>query len=207
MSIIEQLASSQGRRDEDLNIKLAQQLADQNNKSLIIELFDLLNNKNKSIQNDSIKVVYEIGIIKPQLIADQFEKLIPLLKSKNNRLQWGAMTAINTIAHLKSDEVYKIIPELENIANAGSVITRDNFIYILTTIALDNKYKDKILVLLNKQLLGAPINQVPMYAEKIIPILSDSFKELFLKTLQLRREELPKESQQKRLDKIIKKII
>ena len=87
MTIIDKLASSLNRRDEGRNQELAQQIAGRNNKKAVKELVDNLNNKSKDIQNDCIKVLYEIGECDPALIADCAKEFVALLSRKNNRLQ------------------------------------------------------------------------------------------------------------------------
>jgi hypothetical protein len=69
MSIIEKLAYSHNRRDEIPNQNLAKELADKNDISSIKQLVENLNNKNKNIQSDCIKVLYEIASLKPELIS------------------------------------------------------------------------------------------------------------------------------------------
>ena len=59
MSIINKLSTSLNRRDELPNIKLAKEIADKNDKNAAKELIETL--QNKSLQNDCIKVIYEIG--------------------------------------------------------------------------------------------------------------------------------------------------
>lgn len=61
MSIIDQLASSLGRRDEVPNQELAEKIAAAKDKKAVKDLVDNLANKNKDIQSDCIKVLYEIG--------------------------------------------------------------------------------------------------------------------------------------------------
>ena len=112
MSIIRKLASSLNRRDEAPNQELAKQIANSNDKKAVKELIDNLNNKSKDIQNDCIKVLYEIGEMKPSLIADYSKNFIELLDNKNNRLQWGAMTAINAITLESADVIYSALPKL-----------------------------------------------------------------------------------------------
>ena len=94
MNVIDKLASSLNRRDEVPNQELAKQIAVKKDKKAVAELIEYLNNKSKDIQNDCIKVLYEVGKINPALIADYAKNFIALLDHKNNRLQWGAMTAI-----------------------------------------------------------------------------------------------------------------
>ncbi|WP_254527417.1 MULTISPECIES: hypothetical protein [unclassified Sphingobacterium] len=66
--IKDRLASVLGRRDEEPNILLAQEIAQNNDKNAIEELFQLIQGKQKDLQNDSIKVLYEIGEISPQIL-------------------------------------------------------------------------------------------------------------------------------------------
>jgi HEAT repeat protein len=76
MSILSKLASALNRKDEVPNQDLAKQLATKGDKKAIQELVDNLNNKNKAIQSDCIKVLYEIGERKPQLIAEHVKEFI-----------------------------------------------------------------------------------------------------------------------------------
>jgi len=69
MSVIDRLASSLGRRDSVPNQELAQELSKTKNADEIRELIENLNNKDRKIQSDCIKVLYEIGYIAPELIA------------------------------------------------------------------------------------------------------------------------------------------
>src|SRR5882757_2998530 len=98
MSILNKLATSLKRRDEVPNQVLAAEIAAKNNKVAIKELIDNLSNKSKDIQHDCIKVLYEAGERKPELITGYLKTFLELLHHKNNRLQWGAMTALHAIA-------------------------------------------------------------------------------------------------------------
>src|SRR5687767_10800532 len=98
MNIIEQLASSLKRRDEVPNQLLAEKIAKDNNQEAITELISLLQHKNKDIQHDAIKVLYEVGERQARLISYHIPVFLDLLKSKNNRMQWGAMAALSAIA-------------------------------------------------------------------------------------------------------------
>ena len=43
-----------------------------------------LGNKDKSIQSDCIKILYEIGYIKPIIISDYVNEFTKLFNSRNN---------------------------------------------------------------------------------------------------------------------------
>ena len=102
MSVINLLSSSLGIRDEIPNQKLAWEIAETENKEAIEELVDnLQNNKDKKIRNDCIKVLYETGYKKPELISKYLKVFVELLGNKNNRLIWGAMIAIDAIVDVE----------------------------------------------------------------------------------------------------------
>src|SRR6218665_1102198 len=98
MEIIGQLASSLGQRDEKPNQLLAQKISEAGDKKAVKELVKHLGHKDKNIQSDCIKVLDEISQASPGLVAPYAHELIALLDSRNNRLQWGAMTALHAIA-------------------------------------------------------------------------------------------------------------
>jgi hypothetical protein len=104
--MLEKLAYSLGRNDEELNIELAKELVKTKNKKGIKEIVDGLNNPRKQIANDCIKVLYEIGEIAPEFISEYVDNFIQLLRSRNNRLVWGAMTALAKIVSFNPEEAY-----------------------------------------------------------------------------------------------------
>ncbi|GHM99124.1 hypothetical protein WSM22_06140 [Cytophagales bacterium WSM2-2] len=205
MSIISKLASSLNRRDEVPNQKLAKDIASKNDKAAIIELVENLGNKSKDIQNDCIKVLYEVGVIKPKIIADHTKIFAELLDHKNNRLQWGAMTALHAIVAENPDVIYKSISKIIDAANKGSVITKDYAVNILIELCKIKTYSDKAFSLLNEQFLTSPTNQLPMYAEKAILVINDKNKKVFVKTLTSRLDDIEKDTKRKRVEKVIKK--
>lgn len=207
MSVIPKLASSLERRDEVPNQELAKQIATKKDKKAVQELIDNLNNKSKDIQNDCIKVLYEIGELNPSLISGYAKEFIALLDHKNNRLQWGAMTAINTITLENPKVVYGSLTKIITAADKGSVITKDYGVNILIKLCSLKQYTDNTFSLLIEQLLSSPTNQLPMYAEKAMPIINDKNKTLFIKTLTSRLNDIEKDTKRKRVEKVIKKFI
>jgi hypothetical protein len=57
-----------------------------------------------------------------------------------------------------------------------------------------------------EQLKGCPFKQLPMYAEKSVIAVTDKNKNEFIGLLKSRMQVLEKDSQRKRIGKIIKKI-
>ena len=206
MSIIKKLASSLNRKDEVPNQELAKEIIHSKNKNAIKELVENLSSK-KEIQNDCIKVLYEIGEQEPKLIADYVNVFVEKLNSKNNRLQWGAMIALGTITNERSKEIYGMLPTILDAADKGSVITKDHAVNVLIKLCLSEEYSDDSFTFLIEQLLKSSTNQLPMYAERAIPvILNEKRKKLFTQTLLTRLDDVEKESKRKRIEKVLRKI-
>ncbi|HRH50984.1 MAG TPA: hypothetical protein PLP23_19695 [Panacibacter sp.] len=206
MTIIDQLATSLKRRDEIPNQELAKQIAKSNDKKAVKELIDNLRNKNKDIQNDCIKVIYEIGAVKPNLVADFSKELIELLDNKNNRLQWGAMIALDTITNEIPKTIYKALGKIIDVAGKGSVITNDHCVGILIKLCSRKEYAENAFSLLNERLKISPTNQLPMYAENALPIINEKNKATFIKTLSSRLVDIEKDTKRIRVEKVIKKL-
>lgn len=206
MSVISQLASSLGRKDEVPNQELAKKIVSKKDIKAVQELVENLGNKSKDIQNDCIKVLYEIGEQQPTLVASYVKVFVGLLENKNNRLQWGGMMALNTITLENPKDIYAALPKIIDAANKGSVITKDYAVNILINLCSLKLYVDKAFSLLIEQLLNSPTNQLPMYAEKALPIINDKNKALFAKTLTSRLDDIEKDTKRKRVEKVIKKV-
>lgn len=206
MSILPKLASALGRRDEIPNQELAKSLAASADTAAIAELAENLSNKKKDIQSDCIKVLYEIGAIRSALIAPHLAIFARLLDSKNNRLVWGAMTALDAVASVDLHGVYAYLPQIVATADAGSVITRDHAVGILIKMLTEPIYADDCFALLMEQLTKCPTNQLPMYAEQAAPAIGAAQKQPFIQLLRARLGEIEKESKRARVEKVIRKM-
>lgn len=207
MTVISLLASSQGQNGEILNIALAHEIVKENNKVAVKELIDGLNSKDKNIQSDCIKTLYEIGYVKPDLISEYYRDFIMLIGSKNNRLVWGGMIAISTITPIKHKEIFAALDKIIEVVAKGSVITIDCGVVILSGLNRFNNYTDKTEPLLTDILWNCPIKQLPMYIEKSLVSISKTNKEIYQTIIDKRKAECDKESQLKRLEKLTKQII
>lgn len=207
MSVINFLSSSKGQKGNEANIALAKEISETGNIDAVLELTGLLESKNKNTQSDSIKVLYEVGYRKPELIADYHEEFIKLLENKNNRLIWGAMAALATITELRHQEIYSAIDQVMNAVKKGSVITIDCGIEILAKLNAFNDYSDEIEPLLIDQLWRCPIKQLPMYIEKSMISVNVQNKDIFLDLIRKRINECEKDSQVNRLQKSLRQIL
>ena len=206
MTVVTKLASQLDRRDERPNIELARELVERNDIEGIQEIVENLVSPNKKIKTDCIKVVYEIGRVKPELISDYAEIFIHLLKSSNNRLVWGAMQVLSTIAEISSIVLLKNLPAIKQAIKFGSVITADKGVLTLAKLAAVNQQnQEQIMPFLIAHLNSCRTKEVPQHAESILIAISSDTKEAFLKVLRERETYMAK-PQARRVHRIFRQL-
>lgn len=204
MSILDRLASSLKVKSDVPNQELARDLVREKNSKGIKEIVINLRNRDKNIQSDCIKALYEIGYLKSELISDYHEEFIRLLNSKNNRLVWGSMYALSCIAHLKPGEIYRHVELIKELLKAGSVITVDNAVKTLAVIAsAGDEYNRKIFLVLLGHLTHCRPKEIPQHSEKILVAVNQDNKGRFIEILN-QRLSLLTPSQASRVRKVIK---
>jgi len=204
MSVIDQLASSLNFRGTEPNKILARRIAETNDAAAVKELVSHL--ASKPVQSDCIKVLYETADINPMLILGYARDFIRLLDSKNNRMQWGAMTALDYITVGNEAVIYNSLGKICSIAEKGSVITKDHYAGILIKLCKLAEYAPDAFTLFIDLLRSCPSNQMPMYAEQALPVIDHENKAKFIKVLQERLPEVEKDAKKKRIEKILKKL-
>jgi len=206
VSVLNKIAYLQNRRDEVPNQELAKELAGTKNKKGIKEIAENLWSQDKNIQFDCVKVLYEIGYVDPDLIADYVDDFLRLLKNKHNRLVWGGMLALSTIAGLKPKAIYENLETIYSTMQEGSVITIDNGIKVLSKLASDNvEYNKKIFPFLIDHLKNCRPKDVAQHSESIVQAVNPSNKNEFVSVLK-QREVAMSPSQIARIKRLYKKI-
>lgn len=206
MSSLEKIAFFQNIRSEVPNQELARELCETENVQGIAEIAQNLTNKNPNIRSDCLKVMYEIGYVKPGLIKDYVLDFLSLLNSKENRMVWGAFIALANIASLKPAEIWMQIDNVIEKFSNGSVITVVWGVKLFASLIAVNKgYDQKLFPILMDTLEKCIPRDVPTHAESILPAINAGNKDAVLLLLNSRSGELS-ESQYNRYKRVIKKI-
>lgn len=206
MTVLTKLASQLNRKDERPNIELARELMEANDIEGIQVIVENLANPNKKIKTDCIKVIYEIGRVKPELISDYAEMFIDLLKSTNNRLVWGAMQVLSTIAEISAIALMKHLHTIKLPVKIGSVITADKGILTLAKLATVNEQnRERIIPFLIEHLKTCRTKEVPQHAESTLMAITYETKDEFLKVL-AEREPYMTKPQGRRIQKIYRQL-
>lgn len=206
MSVLQRIAYFQGRRDERPNQDLARSLVRSRNREAIQEIAENLHNPNRNIQSDCLKVLYEIGYLDPSLIAGYADDFLDQLSSSHNRMVWGGMIALATVAPLKSGAIGKRLNEVVRAVEGGTLITVVWGVKVLAVVAgRDRRTRGKSLPVLKRVLTSCLARDVPMHAESILTVIDVADRKPFLAILTLRQPELSA-AQAGRLRKALRKL-
>jgi hypothetical protein len=205
MSVLEKLARAQGRRDEKPNVALAAEIAARGDRKAIAELVAAIPGGSAAVQGDAIKTIYEAGERNPKLVAPHVDSLLALLASRNNRLVWGVLSALDTVALLAPEALHRRLPEILRAAKASSVIAKDKTMSILCKLTAAGYAKTALPILL-EQLEGAAVNQLPMYAEGVADVVTAPFVPRLRATIEARLRGVPQPAKRARLEKVLRKL-
>jgi hypothetical protein len=204
MSIIPELASQQGRKDDEPNKILGKKLVESWDLDGIREVANNLTNPSRDIQIDCLGVLEQIGQLAPELIEDCLDELINLAFGNDNRLVWQSLINIAMIAENKADQLIKHLDQIKSLSEKGTVITRDNVIKILARIgAASPEYSRQVFPFLIDQLSTCRPKSIPQYGESIQVMINSENQSSYLSVLQKRIKELSP-AQEKRINKILK---
>lgn len=204
--VLNRLSSKRGKRGDEANIRLAEAIASSMDAEAVRELITALPKAPAALASDILKTLYETGKRQPALISPYAEVFLKLLRAKNNRLVWGGMIALESIAAIRADELFPQVPLFQESVQTGSVITRDAGIGALSGIAAANpQYALAIMPFLLDHLRTCRPASVAQHAEKISACVSPAYAGTFAEVLQARLPDLS-EPQARRVNKLLKNI-
>ena len=206
MTVLDKIGYFLRDRSEVPNQALAKELAEQEDQDGIREIATYLFDENQSIASDCIKVMYEIGYLKPALITNYVQDFIQLLNSKANRMVWGAMIAISTIAPLIPDQIFPYLAVIRHHIQTGTVITNVSAVRTLIGIASagDQYYAELIEEILQLQ-QGCRKTDFAKRAEEIAEIIHKKDQPQFRVIVEERLPSLSNNAQ-KRVERVLREM-
>lgn len=204
MGIAARLASALGRNDERPNGELAEDLAASGNTEDVAELATLLVTGMKPARHDAIKALYELGERRPELIAPHADIFLDLLSTKDNRMLWGAMSALAALAPAAPEKLAENLDIILAAADCASVIARDKAMILLASLATDPRFEPVAAPRLLQRLGKSAVNQVPMYAELTAPVMHGKNLDKFRQTVMTWHDVLPMPAKKRRLERLLR---
>lgn len=205
-SVRQRLSCSLGRRDELPNVELAEAIVQLRDRAAIVDLVALLGERSKAIRGDALKALYEVAARAPALVAPHWQALADLLGSNVQRLVWGAMIGLDHVTALEPKGVASCLPAILAAAAGKSVIARDHAVGILAQLALLPAYRRRAAAPLLAILRRCPDLQFPMYCERSLDAALVVGKAPFVAVMTARLPKLPRESQRRRVAKVLARL-
>ena len=191
MSELDRIASRQGRQDEAPNIELARELAESGDTGAIREIVAHLWDRDANVRSDCIKVLYELGELKPELIAPYADDFLRLLTDRQNRMVWGGMTALAATVAIAADAIAPHADEIVTAMGRGSVIAVDNGVRALARLAATSPARNAALFpLLLDHLERCRAKEMPQHAESTLVAVTPDNRAAFIVLLERRLPEL-----------------
>ena len=203
---LSRLASALGRNDEQPNIALAEEIAARLDRGAIEALVVSLFGPDRAVRSDAIKVLYEVGEREPALIAPDLPSFLRLLESRENRLVWGAMCAIDAISAVRPADVYAHLSEIRAAAQRGTVITRDHAVKAMVKLTAHPRLARTVVPLLLDEVRTCPVNQLPMYAELAGSVVTDSQAGALRRVIEDRLKSVHQVPKRRRLERVLKRL-
>ncbi|MNY09731.1 hypothetical protein D3C86_1426650 [compost metagenome] len=116
------------------------------------------------------------------------------------------MAALDSIVFENPSLIYESAPEILDAVSKGSVITMDGAVNTFIKLCGLPEYAENAFVILLELIQKSPTNQLPMYAERAMPVITGENKSRFIDVLSKCLHEIEKESKRKRVEKVISKI-
>jgi hypothetical protein len=191
MTALNRIAFYMNRRDEIPNKELARDLAATQDLAGIAEIAGHLRDKNKSVASDCIGVLYHVGYSNPELIQGYAGDFLDLLHSRENRMVWGGMIALATIAGLQAPDIWSRVDEVITTVDQGTLITVVWGVKTLARVAAaDGEYRQRIFPALLQILRTCIPRDVSMHAESMLSAVDETNCRQFLDALASRQPEL-----------------
>ncbi len=166
MGVIQELASVNGERGDTADIALAARIAETGDTAALRELVDHLDDPDQGIRSDCVKTLYETGYRNPALLVPHAGRFLKLLAEKNNRLVWGGMIALSTIAEPAAAVIHRELPLIRKTMGKGSVITVDAGVRVLAGMGVSGEaYGEEIRPILLEHFRTYPVKYLPNHAE------------------------------------------
>jgi len=172
MGIAEELASSVGRRDEQPNFWVAEDLADDPDAEAVAELVAILAGEDPDLAADAATALYRLAELDPAQVVPHVAAVAALLGSRRNRLVWGATVILRGVAIAHPDAVAPHVDALARAVAAGTVITQDHGVGALAATRVPRALDAAL-----EHLRTCGYHYVPLRAERVAPFVGDRWEE------------------------------
>jgi hypothetical protein len=172
VGITDELASSIGRRDEQPNFWVAEDLADDPDPIAVAELVEALATAAAPVAADAVTALYRLAELDADQVAPHAAAIAALLAGTSNRLVWGATTVLRGVAAAHPEAVAPHVDAVMSAVSTGTVITQDHGVGALAATRVPRAVDFAL-----QHLRTCGWHYVPLRAERVAPYVGDRWPE------------------------------
>jgi len=214
MDLLEQLKCNKGTVSSALGKELALEVLN-GDKTLLEQAIDLvtydLENQNaKGIRAGAAKILEKVAEKRPDLLANQLDKLEPALTVKEPQTRWMLMQVFGYCAKLNPGSSKSVLPHATRYLteNAGVCLSGAVYLYLGRIGSTSAETANTVLPILDDALKTASENEIDWILEGFLNILDNvdpGSKQLITRSAEIQTD-AKKKSTRNRAMKIIEKI-
>ena len=181
-------------------------MAEEADPDEIAELIGLLSDRDKAIRRVTAHLIGEIADRRPDLFLPHIGVLVSITETGSGPAVWEAL---HVLADVTAYDPAALAPYLEKIAaslDSSSVIARDNAVRILACLATLEDNRPAAMTALLHALRTAPVNQLPMYAETVAPVVRLEDSDTVRRILTDRLSEITQPAKIRRIETVLRKL-
>lgn len=153
------------------------------------------------------KALKKLSEQQPEKLVPYYPDLLRIISDKNVKVVWATLFLLVPMAVHQPEMAFDNLGLFANIAEGDSVIARDQYVKILVQLASAEAYRDTCLTLLIDEVLKAPVNQLPSYAQSAASVVDSAHRSSLKEVIDLRSadvEEYPPKI--KKLQAVLKRL-
>ena len=204
MNILDRIPVRSESRDNEEIRDLALEILQDHDEPAIREVFNNLDHEDELIRHDCMRVLIEIGSVKPEMISDGVITLLRLLDDPRLPIVEGAIKVLTTIALLDYAEIYVHRERVIQLIEHGSQHTVYHGIELLSRICgVRPEYENELMPWLTGYLERCLPHELPHLAESILHAANHKNRQAIASILEGRYHQM-NVSQKRKADHLIK---
>lgn len=134
--------------------------------------YTITNLAQPEIEFDSIKLIYEISLIKPDMLVDYFDEIASCLNSNNSKTQEFTLLIFANLAYKKWSAVWDCRDKICDQITAGDISVLESGLLLFIEMA---KYSDEEMKIEASQCVSAVLEILPIEnLQKFTKVITDS---------------------------------
>ena len=131
-----------------------------------------LESENPNAAHQGARIVDEVILLKPELVAPHIERLVRLLSGHNTRVVQTSASALPVLARVAPAKVARHLERLRDGYDGASDVAKDGMVRTFVALCIASvAYQKRVIEVLEKALAGAEPKTLLRWTELVLPAL------------------------------------